>query len=334
MRFGLGGACLVGIGLVGCHLIADVDDLTFGDSSSSSNTGGNGGAGPTSVTSVGGSGATGGFSSSSSAGGTIGVIPAPDAYWFFDGVAPSSTADFVVQDHAPPMTGLDLTCTKSVKGVAAGKIAGSVELDGNNSVHCARSHANVDGTALQLEGNTPLSISVGWNTDEGDGGTLLSKKSADAPNKGLVVGISKSSNMLVRGTLGLVLATSEATPEESDYVRSETPYDDGIWHHALVVYDGSTKARGVLIYVDGALIKLKVVSDLLPVAGDINAESVPFIVGRQGADSDLNEKYPYKGQLDDIAIWKETMLNPDQAAEIHSQGNKGNALSTLWATEL
>jgi len=337
MRFGFGGACLVGMGFVGCHLITDVDDLQFGDSSTSTNTGGNGGAGPTSVSSVGGSGATGGFSSSSSAGGTIGVIPAPDAYWSFDGLEPRPTENFVVPDQALPMNGLDLTCTKGVKGVEAGHIAGSVDFDGNDSVHCARSHAKVVGTALQLEGNKPFSMSVWWNTAEGDGGTLVSKKKAIAPFYGFVLGISINDDSEIQGTLGLVLAKSEGSPKDYVYVRSKAQYDDGNWHHAVVVYSGSTNAEGVSIYVDGKSLPaadLVVASDGALFSGDIDAVDVPFMIGRQGKDEEGGEKAPYTGQLDDIAIWKGLELTANHAAEIHSEGMAKKPLSELWPTEL
>jgi hypothetical protein len=67
-------------------------------------------------------------------------------------------------------------------------------------------------------------------------------------------------------------------------VVSEKPFDVKQWHHFAVTYDGSAKAAGVKLYVDGELQPLKVEKDGLK--GSIKT-SVPLKVGQRDKSEPL-----------------------------------------------
>src|SRR5205814_8469745 len=66
-------------------------------------------------------------------------------------------------------------------------------------------------------------------------------------------------------------------------VVSEKPIDATKWHHLAVTYDGSAKAAGVKVYVDGVAQKTQVEADALK---GTTRTTVPFkIAQRNGVDA-------------------------------------------------
>jgi len=66
------------------------------------------------------------------------------------------------------------------------------------------------------------------------------------------------------------------------------------WQHVLITYDGSSKAAGIKIYVDGVLCQQEVERDQLTESIRTN---VPLYLGRRNPGS------PYQGELDDIRLY-------------------------------
>jgi hypothetical protein len=80
----------------------------------------------------------------------------------------------------------------------------------------------------------------------------------------------------------------------------------GDWYHVTLTYDGSGKASGLFLYVDGKLFETDVVTNTLN--GSI-ATDAPFSLG----DKALGP--PFVGQIDDLRIYNRT-LTPEQVEQI------------------
>ncbi len=92
-----------------------------------------------------------------------------------------------------------------------------------------------------------------------------------------------------------------------DAIRLETV--DGLeakqWHHVFVSYDGSREAKGIKVYLDGKLAKLKVNLD------DLNQNfntKEPFRIGAGGGSR-------FHGDIDDLRIYDD-VIDPENVAVI------------------
>jgi Protein of unknown function (DUF1553)/Protein of unknown function (DUF1549)/Concanavalin A-like lectin/glucanases superfamily/Planctomycete cytochrome C len=74
-------------------------------------------------------------------------------------------------------------------------------------------------------------------------------------------------------------------PEDAVKVVADAPLTANQWHHVLMTYDGSGKAAGVTIYVDGKRQSVKPQADSL--AGSVRTE-VPFQVARRRGPTKLD----------------------------------------------
>jgi hypothetical protein len=83
-------------------------------------------------------------------------------------------------------------------------------------------------------------------------------------------------------------------------VNTKTQVELNKWVHVLVTYDGSSKAKGVKIYVDGKPAELDLTHDTL--TGTIKS-SKPLVIGRR------NPAAPFHGNIDEVRIW-ERELSP------------------------
>jgi hypothetical protein len=93
--------------------------------------------------------------------------------------------------------------------------------------------------------------------------------------------------------------TSEA-PANAIQVRTRERIKLGEWSHVVMSYDGSGKARGLSIYVNGKPFAVDVLHDR--VSGSI-ATNAPLTVGRRAFGR------PYVGQLDDLRLYNRVLTN-------------------------
>ena len=68
---------------------------------------------------------------------------------------------------------------------------------------------------------------------------------------------------LERGRIGAAWASFINSPDKAIKVVAQTPVKAGPWHHVFVTYDGSSKAAGVKLYVDGVVQEHNVANDSL-----------------------------------------------------------------------
>ena len=91
-------------------------------------------------------------------------------------------------------------------------------------------------------------------------------------------------------------------PEDAIRIQSKERFVQQSWYHIAVVYDGSGKASGVKLYVDGVPREVEVIRDNL--TGPTTAPA-PLRIGAKKFGN------PYKGQLDDLRIYDRPLTARD-----------------------
>ena len=95
-------------------------------------------------------------------------------------------------------------------------------------------------------------------------------------------------------------------------VRNNTPVSDGMWHHIIITYDGSSSASGVKFYVDGGLCGGNIV-DHDNLTGSILNSSSLWLGYRTSTSY-------FDGSLDEVVIYDKEL----NVAEIAERWNSGN----------
>lgn len=99
-------------------------------------------------------------------------------------------------------------------------------------------------------------------------------------------------------------------PGDTIKVESKDKFELKKWQHLLVTYDGSGKAAGVAVYINGKASKLTVRNDNLK--GTIKTD-VPLQIGRRSSGS------PFNGSVDDVRIYGRA-LSAAEAADLAGNG--------------
>lgn len=82
----------------------------------------------------------------------------------------------------------------------------------------------------------------------------------------------------------------------------------GTWHHLFVTYDGSAKADGVEIYLDGVQQEATALDDDL--SGSIK-NSAPFHIGKRFSEGSIEDSYSFKGLIDEVRIFDRSLIPAD-----------------------
>jgi hypothetical protein len=106
---------------------------------------------------------------------------------------------------------------------------------------------------------------------------------------------------------GKVAVTFGSAKNEAIKVRTKASVKPDDWRHVFVTYDGSGKAAGVKVYLDGNPASLEVISDTL--VGSIHTQAT-LRVGRRRMRSPLAG-----GSVDDVRIYQRA-LSPEEAAAV------------------
>ena len=99
-------------------------------------------------------------------------------------------------------------------------------------------------------------------------------------------------------------------PENAVKVRTKQPLPEGRWLHLAVTYDGSSKAAGVRIFVDGMRRELETEKDSLT---ETLANPEPLRLGARNGDS------IFKGQLDDLRFFQ-AALSEEEVRRLTFEG--------------
>jgi hypothetical protein len=197
-------------------------------------------------------------------------------------------------------------------GFAAGPAGRAADFDGQTHVDL--------GAAAAFDRNDSFSLAF-WLRPTGRLEMAVLHKSDPQSRRGYELTLDESQAIpgLKRGS-HLYLRLVHALPGDAIEVRTRKRLVQGAWQHVAIVYDGSGKAAGVRIYVDGRPEPFETLKDSL--TGSIgNPASLQI-----GAKQPLG---PYKGQMDDLRIYSRML----QAAEIEAVAVHEPARATLRILE-
>jgi len=116
-------------------------------------------------------------------------------------------------------------------------------------------------------------------------------------NKGITGGGGKNWGLEI-GDIAAGKCTFELFNNGSNYLRvtSNTAINDGLYHQMVITYDGSGKASGVAMYVDGAVVTTTTNSDTLALLTIINSNSP--VIGARSQDFVA----PLVAEIDDLRL--------------------------------
>lgn len=216
-------------------------------------------------------------------------------YWNLD-EASGSRIDGVLK------TGNDLTDNNTV-GSTTGINNNCADFVAANAEYLSITDAAQTG--LDYEYNERFTYSFWIKTTAQNNPHILNKYAGAAP-LGIECQLADTSN----GELLFSLINSG-----SNFMRVQTTntfLEDGSWHNIVITYDGSGRAGGIIIYIDGTSVPLAILSDNLN--GNSIVNTAPFIVGSFRGTSGY-----WDDQIDEIAVWS-TTLNRNAAHAIYNSG--------------
>ncbi len=162
--------------------------------------------------------------------------------------------------------------------------------------------ADFDGETHVEWGNTaafdrtePFSVAMWLRPGGNKEMAVLQKVDGAAARQGYELSFEESQVLphLERGSR-LYVRLIHHWPDDAIQVRTREPLVLGEWHHAAIEYDGSGKASGVQLYLDGKKAEIETVEDHL--TGSIRS-AAPLSVG----DPALGK--PYRGAMDDVRFY-------------------------------
>jgi hypothetical protein len=143
------------------------------------------------------------------------------------------------------------------------------------------------GQAVRLERTEAFSYG-GWVKAEGDG-AVLSKMDDAGAYRGFDLLVEKGK---------LLVHLVHTWPDDALKVTTEEPLPPGGWSHVFVTYDGSSKAAGITVYVNGRPAHVHVESDRLH---DRIETDQPFRLGKRSTALALS------GALVDIRVYRRAL---------------------------
>src|SRR6185503_16037237 len=171
-----------------------------------------------------------------------------------------------------------------------GKLGSALKLVG-------RTNEFVDaGQAVRFEFTNAFSYGA-WIKLHGKTGTVLSKMEEGPGYRGFDLLISD-------GKVQVHLVNK--FPDNAIKVVSKEALATNVWTHLFVTYDGSKKAAGVKLYVDGRRTELETPTDKLSAS---IATKAPLLIGTR------TNAFPFHGLIDDVRFY-ERALQTNEVAEL------------------
>jgi mono/diheme cytochrome c family protein len=214
----------------------------------------------------------------------LATMPSPPreglvAYYEFDGHLADTSGNY---HHAK--------VTKGEVTYNFGTVRKAVDLDGETHLQF--------GNFSTLQGGQSFSLGFWFNArliSVGSKGRAILQQ-VDAPEgRGVEVALGDILKLprMKRGAHVLVRLTQSA-PENSIEIQTKEPIVFETWRNLTITYDGSRKAAGLRMYIDGKSVETEALKDHL--TGPAQATS-PLEAADKG------KAIPYKGLLDDLRIY-------------------------------
>jgi hypothetical protein len=121
----------------------------------------------------------------------------------------------------------------------------------------------------------------------------------------------------MRPTGELFIEILNAAVSQDLATETDASFNDDIWHHGLVTYDGSSDASGQTWYVDGVAVPTTIVANLAP-STILNNNSLQLGATLSVGSPALH----WDGELDEMAVWNRE-LTANEALEVYRRGAQG-----------
>lgn len=167
--------------------------------------------------------------------------------------------------------------------LAEGRIGKALKLDGKNHLEFK--------DAVTLERTNAFSYGA-WVKFDSKSGTILSKMEAGPGYRGF--------DLIYDGKLNVHLVNK--WPDNGLKVKTKENFPQGQWMHVLATYDGSSKASGLKIYVNGKARELETEKDALK---DSITNNEPLRIGARHAASD------FTGSIDEVRFYSRPLTAED-----------------------
>ncbi|MDX2029632.1 MAG: DUF1553 domain-containing protein [Blastocatellia bacterium] len=181
-----------------------------------------------------------------------------------------------------------------------GMVSRAVSLDGQTQL-------DFPGVG-DLDARRPFTLAVWLRPNLGKVGTYgLQKIAADGSRKGYEMVFEQTHLIdIQRWAAPLTFRMSAAWPDNAIAIRTKTPFNNNEWKHLVITGDGTGRAAGVKIYLDGKLAEVDVVRDAL--GGSIQSPSggAELTIG-----GDKSFGRAYGGGIDDLRFY-DCALNPEE----------------------
>ena len=187
--------------------------------------------------------------------------------------------------HLPLMEAQGQPITETVSG-ATGKLEGKHETitdKDRTGINLANGTIDFPGLAQDIDFNRPFTFSA-WVKHPGGSGAIFSRMRAGDPYTGFDFWSQDERP-------GVHLVNSWKSNALKVYTKKRLKKNQ--WQHVVITYNGSMKAGGIAIYIDGKREKLEIEVDALSAS---LKNDVPFRVGGRTGGS------RYKGGLSDLRI--------------------------------
>jgi hypothetical protein len=177
-----------------------------------------------------------------------------------------------------------------------GIVGNAVRLDGKGG-HFAC------GESFAPERTDAFSYGCWFHADAESKRGVLFSKFASADEQGFAVNVDP-----VAGDV--ICEWSHHYPENTQIVRAKVPEIAGQWHHLFVVYDGSSQAAGVTVYVDGLALPLGIELDRLSESIQVSS---PSQIGKR------DTQFAFQGTIDDVRIYNRR-LDEGEVQQLYEAG--------------
>lgn len=217
-----------------------------------------------------------------------------------------------------------------------GNIVGGVTT-GQPGVDLANSAIGTDGSSGYVTSTTPItptaafSESIWFKTTTQNGGALLGFSDAQT-------GVGTNDNRAIwmdndgKVAFGVRLDSTPVPPSTRpgpslSFLRSPGTYNDGRWHQAVAVFDGTAS---ITLYMDGVSVGTAALARPLATgagylrAGYMSLTNFYTVFGRNFDNYPAVMSYFWQGSLDEASMHN-AALTPDQVAALYASGSAHNA---------
>ncbi len=182
---------------------------------------------------------------------------------------------------------------KEIEGTLAGEAGFAEGAEGDSLLLNGKGHADL-GARYDFEKTDKFSVGLWVRTSAKTTGAPIGKME-NAPNyRGwdIEFAAAKASVHLIH-----------KWPDEAIHVQTEKDLPADSFQHLAFTYDGSGKAAGVKVFLNGQPVATKVLKDKLP--GTIKT-TAPFAIGRRGGGGS-----PFTGRVDELHVFPRTLTEKE-----------------------